>query len=90
MPQLNVTMEQGKGYEIESVVGPSTEETITLKCVIESIGGVLLVKETSDNGGSDDEIEISPFVKSLQTGVNIPADLDYKKEYHKYLTEKYK
>jgi len=45
---------------------------------------------TSDQKNDDDEIEISPFVKSLQTGVNIPADLDYKKEYHKYLTEKYK
>ena len=45
---------------------------------------------TSGQKNDDDEIEISPFVKSLQTGVNIPADLDYKKEYHKYLTEKYK
>ncbi len=58
MPQINVTMEQGKGYEIEHVVGPATEETITLRCVIESKGGILLVKETADNNGSDDEIAI--------------------------------
>ncbi len=37
-----------------------------------------------------DEIEISSFVKSMSTGVNIPSDLDYKKEYLDYLEEKYK
>ncbi len=37
-----------------------------------------------------DDIEISPFVKSMATGVNIPADFDYKKEYGDYLTQKYK
>jgi hypothetical protein len=38
----------------------------------------------------DSEIEISPFVKSLSTGKNIPADLDYKKEFGEHLDEKYK
>jgi len=37
-----------------------------------------------------DDIEISPFVKSMATGINIPADFDYKKEYSDYLTQKYK
>ncbi len=37
-----------------------------------------------------DDIEISPFVKSIATGVNIPADFDIKKEYGDYLTQKYK
>jgi hypothetical protein len=37
-----------------------------------------------------DDIEISPFVKSMATGINIPADFDYKKEYADYLTQKYK
>ena len=36
------------------------------------------------------EFEISPFVKSIATGVEIPADLDDKKEYSGYLMEKYK
>lgn len=36
------------------------------------------------------DIKISPFVKSLSSGTKIPADLDYKKEYSNYLTEKYK
>ena len=34
--------------------------------------------------------EISPFVKSIATGTEIPTDLDYKKEYSDYLAEKYK
>ncbi len=37
-----------------------------------------------------DDIKISPFVKSLQTGVKIPADFDYKEAYGDYLAEKYK
>ena len=36
------------------------------------------------------ELRISPFVKSMSTGVNIPADLDYKTEYTNRLNEKYK
>ncbi len=38
----------------------------------------------------DSDIGISPFVKSLRTGVKIPADYDYKKEYGDFLAEKYK
>ena len=44
----------------------------------------------TDNIPSQNDIEISPFVKSMQTGVKIPADLDDKKAYGDYLTEKYK
>ena len=36
------------------------------------------------------EFEISPFVKSISTGTEIPSDLDYKKEYSDHLIEKYK
>lgn len=38
----------------------------------------------------EDDFEISPFIKSMQTGVKIPADFDYKNAYSDYLTEKYK
>lgn len=37
-----------------------------------------------------DDIEISAFVKSMASGVQLPANLDYKKEYSDYLSEKYK
>ncbi len=43
-----------------------------------------------ENAKNDDEIQISPFVKSMSSGVNIPADLNYKKEYTNHLIEKYK
>jgi hypothetical protein len=37
-----------------------------------------------------DDFEISPFIKSISTGKELPIDLDYKKEYSSYLIEKYK
>lgn len=40
--------------------------------------------------GSVAEFEISPFIKSITTGIKIPADLDYKKEYYGYLVGKHK
>jgi len=43
-----------------------------------------------DSGNSKTDLDISPFVKSMSTGVHIPAGLDYKKDYSDYLTEKYK
>ncbi len=43
-----------------------------------------------DSPETDDDIEISPFVKSLATGVKLPADFDYKKAYGDYLSEKFK
>ncbi len=43
-----------------------------------------------DSKEPDDNFEISPFVKSMQTGVKIPADFDYKKAYTDYLMDKYK
>lgn len=46
---------------------------------------------SQDTGKKDkEEIEISAFVKSMRTGVQIPADLDTKNEYANYLREKYK
>jgi len=37
-----------------------------------------------------DDFEISHFVKSMATGINISADFDYKKEYGNYREKKYK
>ena len=45
---------------------------------------------SKDKNQSVKDIEISPFVKSLRSGVNIPADYDHKKAYGEYLVEKYK
>ena len=59
----------------------------SLSRMIESYLKSLLDKESPD---SKDDIEISPFIKSMQTGIKIPADFDYKKAYGDYLNEKYK
>ena len=48
------------------------------------------LKSLIDKDLPKDDIEISPFVKSMQTGVKIPADFNYKKAYGDYLAEKYK
>lgn len=45
---------------------------------------------TQNKKNTEDDFEISPFVKSMSTGVKIPADLDYKSEYLAHMTEKYK
>jgi len=39
---------------------------------------------------SKSELKISPFVKSLTSGVKIPADYNYKKDRADYLEQKYK
>jgi len=59
----------------------------SLSRLIESYLKSLIDKEYKQ---VDNDIEISPFVKSMQTGVKFPADLDYKQEYADYLAEKYK
>ena len=44
----------------------------------------------SSADSNENEIVISPFVKSMISGNSIPADMDYKTLYSDYLTGKYK
>ncbi|MBK5214061.1 MAG: hypothetical protein JJE55_10430 [Flavobacteriaceae bacterium] len=69
---------------IERAKEYASEKKISLSKVVETY----LQSLTSEK--KTDEFEISPFVKSLATGVKIPSDLDYKKEYGEYLMKKYK
>lgn len=62
----------------------ASDKKLSLSRLIESY----LQSLTSEN--RNDEFEISPFVKSIATGKSLSKDLDYKKEYSDYLTEKYK
>jgi len=41
---------------------------------------------TSDMG---EDLDISPFVKSIASGKSIPMDIDHKKEYTDFLDDKY-
>ena len=63
----------------------AAEQERSLSKIIESYLQVITSNEKSE------EIEITPFVKSISVGNGeIPADLDYKKEYYEHLLEKYK
>ena len=59
----------------------------SLSRIIESYLQSLTIQEGSKKNG---DIQISSFVKSMTSGVHIPADLDYKAEYSNYMTEKHK
>lgn len=74
-------------YVIERAKEYAFSQKKSLSGMIESYLKTLITK---DNTQSDNDIEISPFVKSFRTGVKIPADFDYKEAYGDYLAEKYK
>jgi hypothetical protein len=65
----------------------ATSHKRSLSRIIESYLQSLTIQNDSKN---KKDIEISPFIKSMSSGVHISSDLDYKKEYSNYLTEKYK
>lgn len=70
---------------IEKAKQYASEKKVSLSKLIENYLNSLTSEKRNRN-----DIEISPFVKSLVTGSKMPADYDYKKEYSSYLTEKYK
>ena len=69
---------------IEKAKHYASEKKISLSRIIENYLNSL----TSDKTNND--IQISPFIKSLSSGISIPADYDYKKERAEYLEQKYK
>ena len=76
----------------KDVIGWAKEYASThkqsLSRIIEPYLQSLVSKEEHDT--DNDTIEISAFVKSMSTGVHLPVNLDSKKEYSDYLSEKYK
>lgn len=69
---------------IEKAKEYASSKKVSLSRLIEAY----LQSLTSESDTS--EFEISPFVKSISTGVEIPNDLDYKNEYSDHLIEKHK
>jgi len=59
----------------------------SLSRIIENYLMALTIQESDSN---EDDIMISPFVKSISSGISIPVDLDYKSLYSNFLIEKYK
>lgn len=69
---------------IEKAKRYASEKKLSLSRLIESYLNSL----TSDK--LTDDLQISPFVKSLSSKVEIPIDYDYKKDRSEYLTQKHK
>ncbi|MES2629213.1 MAG: DUF6364 family protein [Bacteroidota bacterium] len=61
----------------------AADKKLSLSRLIENYLNVLT------SGNVDKTIEVTPFINSLKTGVQIPADLDYKKEYADFLSKKH-
>ncbi len=74
-------------YVIERAKKYASSHKRSLSRLIESYLKSLVNQEDSSN---KEDIQISPFVKSMSSGINIPAGLDYKAEYSNYIEEKYK
>ena len=71
-----VVIEKAKKY--------ASNKKLSLSHLIENYLNAL----TTENEGN--EIQISPFVKSLSTSTKIPADYDYKNDYGNFLADKHK
>jgi hypothetical protein len=69
---------------IEKAKEYASDKKLSLSRIVEAY----LQSLTSEKNEAD--FEISPFVKSIATGISIPTDLDYKEGYSDYLMEKYK
>ena len=74
-------------FVIEQAKEYASSHKRSLSRIIESYLRSLINREKDDN---ESDIEISPFVKSMSTGVNIPSDLDYKSELLNHLIDKHK
>jgi len=61
----------------------ASDKNISLSRLIEQyLNSVVSKKNKKD-------FEISPFIRSISSGTQIPSDIDYKKEYSDYLMKKY-
>ncbi|AWG22097.1 hypothetical protein FFWV33_11525 [Flavobacterium faecale] len=69
---------------IEKAKQYASDKKVSLSRLIENYLNAL----TSDK--PNDDLQISPFVKSLSSGISIPLDYDYKKSKADYLNQKNK
>jgi hypothetical protein len=74
-------------FVIEKAKNYASSHKRSLSRIIESYLRSLI---NQDDPKETDEIQISSFVKSMSTGVSIPVDIDYKKEYSDHLSDKHK
>ncbi len=70
---------------IEKAKQYAVDKKLSLSRIIENYLNSLTSANSLGN-----EIEISPFVKSLSSKIDIPNDYDYKQEHNNYLDEKHR
>ncbi|WP_373511269.1 DUF6364 family protein [Persicitalea sp.] len=81
-----LTLKLDKGV-IEKAKEYAAAQERSLSNLVESYLKALVNREKSDDF---EEIEITPFVRSMATGNHLPADFDYKTAYRDHLIEKHK
>ncbi len=74
-------------FVIEQAKEYASSHKRSLSRIIESYLKSLINR---DKDTDEPDIEISPFVKSMATGIKIPTDLDYKSGIIDHLEEKHK
>ena len=74
-------------FVIEQAKKYASSHKRSLSRIIESYLRSLINREKNDD---ESDLEISPFVKSMSTGVKIPSDIDYKSELFNHLIDKHK
>ncbi len=74
-------------FVIEQAKEYASSHKRSLSRIIESYLKLLINRNQKEN---ESDIEISPFVKSMSTGIKIPTDLDYKSEFLNHLIKKHK
>ncbi|MGB5943551.1 MAG: DUF6364 family protein [Leeuwenhoekiella sp.] len=78
--KLTLKLDQGI---IEEAKKYAASKKMSLSRIVEAyLQSLIIDKDVS-------EFEISPFVKSIATGTEVPVNLDPKKEYSDFLMEKY-
>jgi len=71
---------------IEDAKQYAAEHQLSLSRIVEAYLQSLTIISKS----ADQDLKITPFVKSMSTGAKIPSDLDHKKEYSDFLIKKYR
>jgi len=74
------TIDKAKKYAVD--------QNRSLSRIVEDYFVALTIKENKTFNEND--IIISPFVKSMSSGISIPSNLDYKSLYSNHLIDKYK
>ena len=69
---------------IERAKHYASEKKLSLSRLIENYLNSLTSEKTND------DLQISDFVKSMSSEIKLPANFDYKKERANYLEQKYK